>query len=140
MTDLYTYDDWQEEQIKDPEFIKAQKAHKLSYQITRLRNLRGLSQAELAKRIGTHQASISRLESGRKKPNLEFLEKVIGALNGVIEFEILPEEEVNGIDINDDDVSSSEFPIVIYDWPKGENVEFTADTNKYTKNLFVGEK
>ena len=41
---------------------------------------KGLSQKELAKKIGTKQSAISRLESGTYNPSLSFLQKVSEAL------------------------------------------------------------
>lgn len=41
---------------------------------------RGLSQKELARKIGTKQSAISRLESGTYNPSLSFLQKVGEAL------------------------------------------------------------
>ena len=40
----------------------------------------GMSQAELAKKIGTKQSAISRLESGNYNPSIKLLEKVAKAL------------------------------------------------------------
>ena len=42
---------------------------------------RGLSQKELAQKIGTKQSAISRLESGDYNPSLSFLQKVGEALD-----------------------------------------------------------
>jgi len=42
---------------------------------------KGLSQKELAKKIGTKQSAISRLESGTYNPSLSFLHKVSEALD-----------------------------------------------------------
>lgn len=41
---------------------------------------RGLTQRELANRVGTKQSSIARLESGTYNPSLAFLSKVSRAL------------------------------------------------------------
>jgi len=41
---------------------------------------RGMTQAALAKKIGTKQSAISRLESGTYNPSLDFLKKVADAL------------------------------------------------------------
>ncbi len=53
----------------------------------------GLSQTELAQRIGTRQANISRVESGLGNPTVKFLQKIAAALNVrlVIRFEPLTE-------------------------------------------------
>lgn len=42
---------------------------------------RGLSQGDLAKKIGTKQSAISRFESGTYNPTLSFLNKVADALD-----------------------------------------------------------
>jgi transcriptional regulator with XRE-family HTH domain len=60
------------------------------YQITRLRIQRGLTQAQLAKMVGTRQPSIARLENGSSVPSLSFLERIAGALDAVIELRFVP--------------------------------------------------
>ncbi len=42
---------------------------------------KGLTQSELARKIGTKQSAISRLESGHYNPSVTFLEKVARALS-----------------------------------------------------------
>lgn len=49
---------------------------------------RGLSQAELAERIGTKQSAISRFESGSYNPTVDFLCKVAGALDSKLKITI----------------------------------------------------
>lgn len=49
-------------------------------QIIRARIDQNLSQAELARRVGTRQSNISRLESGDYNPSLQFLKKVADGL------------------------------------------------------------
>ena len=41
----------------------------------------GMSQSELATKVGTKQSAISRLESGNYNPSIRLLEKVANALN-----------------------------------------------------------
>ena len=41
----------------------------------------GMTQSDLARKIGTKQSAISRLESGNYNPSISFLEKVADALN-----------------------------------------------------------
>lgn len=48
----------------------------------------GMTQEELAKRIGTKKSNISRLESGRYNPSLDFLVKVAGGLGKQIQVSI----------------------------------------------------
>jgi DNA-binding XRE family transcriptional regulator len=49
-------------------------------QIIRARIDQNLSQSELARRVGTRQSNISRLESGDYNPSLQFLKKIAGGL------------------------------------------------------------
>lgn len=48
--------------------------------VERLRLEAGFTQAELARRIGTTQAAISKIETGRSIPGLELLDRVATAL------------------------------------------------------------
>ena len=50
--------------------------------VVRLRALEGLSQEQLARRMGTTKAAISRLESGRHRPTVETLRRLAEALGG----------------------------------------------------------
>jgi predicted transcriptional regulator len=46
---------------------------------------KGLTQKELAQKIGTKQSAISRLESGKANPSLLFLQKIAKALHSNLE-------------------------------------------------------
>lgn len=48
--------------------------------VYRLRTEAGLTQAELAERMGTTQSAIARTEGGGTRPNLETLEKLAAAV------------------------------------------------------------
>ena len=48
--------------------------------VYRLRTEAGLTQAELAQRMGTTQSAIARMEGGGTRPTLETLEKLAGAV------------------------------------------------------------
>lgn len=93
MTTNIRFEDWEAEQMRDPEFREAAEALEPAYQVARLRMLRGLTQKELAKLVGTRQPSIARLESGKSEPRLSFLRKVAKALGARLEIELVPEEE-----------------------------------------------
>lgn len=85
-----TLDSYLAEQMQDPEFRAAYEALEPAYQIARLRILRGLTQEQLAEKVGTKQPSIARLESGRSTPNLDFLRRVAEALDAQVEIRIVP--------------------------------------------------
>ena len=76
------FDDWLAEEMQDKEFRAEYERLGPGFEVARLRMLRGLTQAELAQRVGTHQSSISRLESGEREPSLSFLRRVVEALDG----------------------------------------------------------
>jgi len=81
------FDIYLEEQLKDPDFAerfkKAGEAWDIALQITALRKESGLSQKELAQRVGTSQQQISRLESpsyeGHSLSMLRRVAEVLGA-------------------------------------------------------------
>jgi len=89
------FENWEAEQMQDPEFRAAVKELEPAYQVARLRIKRGLTQGQLAESVGTHQSSIARLESGKTEPSLSFLRRVVQALGGRLEVRIVPQEEVS---------------------------------------------
>lgn len=78
------FNDFLNEQLKDPEFKKEYDSLEVEYdiinQIIKTRLEQNLTQADLAKKVGTAQSNISRLESGNYNPTLEFLEKIANSL------------------------------------------------------------
>ena len=50
----------------------------------------GLTQLELADRIGTTQSAISRLESGRVQPSVDMLQRVADACGATLDLRISP--------------------------------------------------
>ncbi len=87
------FEDWEIEQMQDPEFRAATEELEPAYQVARLRIMRGLTQERLAELVGTKQPSIARLESGKIEPKLSFLRRVVEALDGHLEVRIVPLEE-----------------------------------------------
>jgi transcriptional regulator with XRE-family HTH domain len=65
--------------------------HNFIQQMISLRRQRGLSQRQLAKLVGTHQPSISRLEAGHIG-SLAFLQKVARALDASLEIRFVPRQ------------------------------------------------
>jgi transcriptional regulator with XRE-family HTH domain len=61
-------------------YSKAGLAYELGRQVRTLRELRGLSQRELAELMGTTQSAIARLEAGGSRPSISTLERVADAL------------------------------------------------------------
>lgn len=57
----------------------------LSYQITQIRKKRNLTQLDLAKKAGTTQSVIARIESGNQNISMKTLQKLIFALDATLE-------------------------------------------------------
>lgn len=79
-----SFEEMKKDLLKDDEFKVEYEKLKPRYeaieQIIRARKEQNMTQAELAKRVGTQKSNISRLESGNYNPTLDFLIKVSEAL------------------------------------------------------------
>ena len=60
----------------------------IAAQLQQVRKEQGMTQERLAEKVGTRKSNISRLESGRYNPSLDFLEKVAGGLGREIEVKV----------------------------------------------------
>lgn len=79
-----SFEEMKSDMLKDEEFKIEYKKLKPRYeaieQIIRARKEQNITQAELAKRVGTQKSNISRLESGNYNPSLDFLAKIAESL------------------------------------------------------------
>lgn len=80
---------WEKQALKNSkfkaEYDKLQPEFALIRAVIEARIKRGVTQKELAQKIGTKQSVISRLESGRANPSVAFLKKLAQALNSHLE-------------------------------------------------------
>lgn len=53
----------------------------IAYQIIQLRKKKKMSQSELAKKIGTTQSNVARMESGQQNFTIDILDRVAKAFN-----------------------------------------------------------
>ena len=85
MTGRQSWDEVKASRVQSPErrrgYEKAGRAIRLAMEIRALREARGLSQRELAERVGTTQSAIARLEGGNISPSLPTLDKIAEALD-----------------------------------------------------------
>jgi DNA-binding XRE family transcriptional regulator len=88
-----TFENWESEKLKTPDFVAVAEELEPGYQIARLRIARGLTQTQLAEMLGTHQPSIARLESGSSIPSLTFLNRIAAALDAKIEIKLVAYKE-----------------------------------------------
>jgi transcriptional regulator with XRE-family HTH domain len=91
------FDQYLQEQLKDSGFAerfkKAGEAWDVAIKLASLRKASGLSQKELAKRVGTSQQQISRLESpSYEGHSLSMLRRVADVLGASIHIEIQPKK------------------------------------------------
>ncbi len=91
----YTMRNWRDlrkELLSDPEvkkeYDRLQPRYALVSQLIEARIKKGLSQKELAEKIGTKQSAIARLESGNINPSIEFLQKVVTAMGRKLNVQI----------------------------------------------------
>jgi len=87
--------EWQ----KDPAYRKAYDALEGEFAQARMllaaRERSGLSQAQLAKLIGTSQPFVARLEAGRQKPTVATLEKYAIATGHRLKIELVPTKKTS---------------------------------------------
>lgn len=88
------YEDYLTEIENDPEYIVGQEALRLRFALGDAvmsgRYKRGWSQTELARRVGTKQANISRIEAGIANPTIDLVKKIIDVLE--LDFNIIPRQ------------------------------------------------
>ncbi len=84
--------DWEKYEkilLKRPGFKEALEETRLEYEIARAlikaRIEKGLTQAEIAKRMNTKQSVISRVENARTIPSLSFLKRLAGVLDASLQ-------------------------------------------------------
>lgn len=89
--------DYRQKLMQDPEteaaYQKLRPKLELGRQILDFRLERGWTQKELAKKAGTKQANISRLENALLNPSIKMLQKVASALGARLEIQLVPEED-----------------------------------------------
>jgi len=71
------------EELKDPAFRRHYEEYgkqlEIAYQILQLRKKQGLSQAQLAKRLGTSQSNVARMEAGQQNFTADTLQRIATA-------------------------------------------------------------
>jgi len=89
-----TFEEYFEKSLKDPEFKKAWEESETEYQIARkliehrLKNK--LSQSDLAKKVKTTQAVISRIEGMSANPSIHLIKRLANAIKQPITLTINP--------------------------------------------------
>ncbi len=80
-----SFEEYLAKQLKHPKFKRYYNEYgkqlEIAYQILQLRKNSKMSQAELAKKIGTRQSNVARMEAGEQNFTTETLQKIAEALN-----------------------------------------------------------
>ena len=82
-----------DEKLQDKEFQEEWEAQELRYmiiqQLIKLRNTYGLSQSQLAEKLNTTQAVISRIENGTVNIGIDFIERIAKAFDKKVELRLV---------------------------------------------------
>jgi len=82
-----------EAELKNPDFKQewenSELRYKLIKQLIKLRNNYNMSQSDLAKKIGTTQAVISRIENGTTNIGIDFIDRIAKAFDKKVELKIV---------------------------------------------------
>ena len=78
------FDEMLKKELKNPEFKRQYDEYgrqlEVAYQILQLRKKKKMSQTQLAKKIGTKQSNIARMEAGQQNFSVDILGKIAEAL------------------------------------------------------------
>lgn len=89
INELTNWLDYEKRILKNKHFLKAAKKVDYEYQLAKslieLRLKRKLSQKALARKIGSKQPVISRIETASVKPSISLLERIADALDAQLE-------------------------------------------------------
>ena len=121
-------DEYRKQLARDPDYLAAQEELRplldLADRVLAQRLARNWSQSDLAERVGTKQANISRLESGLSNPSIKFLQKVAEALDAHLTIRLdprvvsIPSMTMNTVELNAQDVEA----ILVTNWPQRVSV------------------
>ncbi len=88
------FDIWLKESLKNPRFKKEYDRLEPEFAIIKAvieaRIKKGITQEKLAKKMGTTQSAIARLESGKANPSVSFLQKMAQAIDSKLEIKFTP--------------------------------------------------
>jgi len=86
------FDDVLKKHLKNPEFKRLYdeygKQLEIAYQMLQMRKQKKMSQAQLAKKIGTTQSNIARMEAGNQNFTIDILNRVAVALGKELKISI----------------------------------------------------
>lgn len=94
LSELKTAEEVRANDMQDPEYRREYERTRLAsdvaIRVTQYRVKHGLSQAELARRLGTRQPNVARLESGEHEPTIATLSLLAQVLNQDFSVDVKP--------------------------------------------------
>ncbi len=92
LSNMTSWQDLKKRMLADPEarryYDELEPEYEIIRSVIRQRIKKNMTQAQLARKIGTKQSAIARLESGGYNPSLEMLQKVAKALDAKLKISI----------------------------------------------------
>jgi ribosome-binding protein aMBF1 (putative translation factor) len=92
ISQFQTFEDFKQKSLKNPqiraEYDKLGPRFEVINQLIKARNKTGLTQSEVASRMGTKQSALARFEAGNTNPTLDFIQRLAKALGTTITLRI----------------------------------------------------
>jgi ribosome-binding protein aMBF1 (putative translation factor) len=76
--------------VVQPDYDALAHESRISFELIKARRRAGLSQAELAERLGTIPSAVARLESGQRMPSIRMLLRIAKATGSKVQLRFVP--------------------------------------------------
>jgi predicted transcriptional regulator len=86
------HDEWMSDRAYQDAYEASAVAFEVARELIAARIRVGLSQTEVAERMGTTQSAVARMESGRQKPSTRSLERYARATGSMLKIALIPAE------------------------------------------------
>ncbi|MCK5466397.1 helix-turn-helix transcriptional regulator [Candidatus Parcubacteria bacterium] len=126
------------DKFKKEYYRKDDIAFDISEMIVSARIKKGMTQKELARKIGTKQSSIARLESGNFLPSIKFLQKIAKAFDTILlppKLDLLENKNTETM-LFENKIEDDKDNILILDTPS--SFDFNKSKNNYDEKYLVG--
>ena len=92
------FDDFFDEQMKDPEFKTEYNNLQPEFDVIRAiidaRTTQNLTQKQLSEKTGINQADISKLENGTRNPTINLLKRLANGMDMILKIEFIPKKSL----------------------------------------------
>ena len=92
------FDDFFDEQMKDPEFRTEYNNLQPEFDVIRAiidaRTNQNLTQKQLSEKTGINQADISKLENGTRNPTINLLKRLADGMDMILKIEFIPKKSL----------------------------------------------